>query len=286
MSQERVARTVSRGRDAARVGQRCRTWSGAGAIFLAALLGSLELAGCSDYDHGYGRYDWGSPGRGGWRDGSRHGRPLPRPPVASSDAGAGVTASLDAGAVDAGLPDAGPADAGDAGTTVTSGALDAAVPAAADAGATSAVLALSDSQLLFAADAISADEIAVAQAAESAGTDPDVQAFAARLVAEHQAIRSTLQSLATSLALVPASSSVSDDLTAEDAVALQALTVPDAGAIDTPFLTEQVAALTRALTLLSQLEAAADTAPLRAELLVVQSLVQQELEDARQLSAG
>lgn len=285
MLEKRVARRVSEVWHALGVGQRCRTWRRLETIFLTALLGSVTLPGCSDFDR-RGTYESsyarGGERRGAWSDWHPW-RPGSRPPAGATDAGvagAGATSPLDAGL----------ADAGDAGTATPSGTLDAgtldAGAIANDAGAPAAVLALSDSQLLFAADAISADEITAAEAAASALTDPDVQAFAAQLVVEHQAIRATLQALATSLALTPAASGVSDDLTNVDAAAQQALVGPDAGALDTPFLTEQVAALTRALILLGQLEAAADTAPLRAELVVLQSLVQQDLEKARQLSAG
>jgi len=87
---------------------------------------------------------------------------------------------------------------------------------------------------------------------------------------------------ATGLGVTPASSSLSEQLAQESAAALQQLAAADAGGIDLLFVSSQVAELSRALTLLGQLEAAADAAALRAELVVLQSIVQQELS----LAAG
>jgi predicted outer membrane protein len=188
--------------------------------------------------------------------------------------------SADAGDAAAGVSEGG-ALAGDAGV-LAGGSPDS---GANDAGADLGAQALSDSQLLALADALSSNEIAQAQAALPASTDADVQRFATQLTADHQAARATLSTLATGLGVTPASSSLSEQLAQESAAALQQLAAADAGGIDLLFVSSQVAELSRALTLLGQLEAAADAAALRAELVVLQSIVQQELSLARSLAA-
>jgi len=170
--------------------------------------------------------------------------------------------------------------------------LDSGVASASDASAPDAggaSLALDDAQVLLATDTLSAGEIAQVQTVQGALADAGVQAFAAALITEHQAARDTLNALATSLELTPAASSVADQIAADNSAAtaaLQALQGPDAGSLDAAFTSEQVTALTRGLTLLGELEATASAEALRSELVVLQSILQQELAQARQLGGS
>ena len=173
----------------------------------------------------------------------------------------------------------GSADAGGA-----AGAADASSgPSPVDA----AVLALSDGQIVAVADALLAGELDQARAAEAQLSDADLLAFAEQTIAEREAARSTLASLATAIDVLAAPSDVAEDVLAENVASLAPLlTEPDAGSLDAAFLSTREAVHTRAFDRFTALAAAADAPALRAQLVVLQALEQSALERARELNGG
>jgi hypothetical protein len=255
---------------------------------LVVVLGLSTLAACDDFDgRGYGRSDGFGPGRRD-RDGRSgrghrrdHRRDGDRPDAtAASDAGS------DAGAqADASLPGAG-ANAGS--SNLDAGASDASVvgSASVDAGVDPAILALSDGQIVAVADALLAGESDQARAAESLLGDAEVLAFAEQIVAERDAARTTLASLAAAIDVGAQPSALAEEVLADNARSLGQLSAPDAGPIDADFLSSREVVHARALERLAALGAAADAPALRAQLVVFEALEQSALGRARELSAG
>ncbi|HTV18365.1 MAG TPA: DUF4142 domain-containing protein [Polyangiaceae bacterium] len=264
-------------------------------VGLSLVLGLATLAGCDDsfgrrFDDrdrwGFERFGSGRD-RDGWggRDRWHHRRPHA---PGSSDAGA--DAGSDAGTGDAGA-DAGLGTGGTAGTPAEpdagagASATDAG-GAAADASAVDAAIqTLSDGQVLAVADALLAGEIEQARAAEPALSNVDVLAFAEQTLAEREAARSTLASLAGALELVPAPSGIAEEVLAANASSLAPLLEPDAGALDAVYLGSRDAVHRRALELYQSLSSVADAPALQAQLLVLQTLEQSTLARASQLTS-
>jgi uncharacterized protein DUF4142 len=256
-----------------------RSW--AGLWLLAALC--VGGVGCDDlrgdrFERGDrawpgARGDGFGRGRGArfWHHGHRRG---------ASDAGA--DAGSDAGSGDAGLDlDAAaptpPADAGD--TAAAPGSL-------GDAGAATGVAALTDGQLVLLADALLAGELDRARSALPALLDADVLAFAEQSSEQLDAARATLSALAGAIGVSSAASSEADEVAAANADALAGLVAPDAGGLDALFLSSQLDAEARALELLAPMIAAADAPELRAQLVVLRALQQQDLSRVRELAAA
>lgn len=255
---------------------------------LLVVLGLSTLASCDDFDgRDYGRSDGFGPGRRD-RDGRsgrghrwNHGRDGDRP-----DATAASDAGIDAGAqADASLPGTG-ANAG--ASNLDAGASDASVvgSASVDAGVDPAILALSDGQIVAVADALLAGESDQARAAESLLGDAEVLAFAEQTVAERDAARTTLASLAAAIDIGAQPSAFAEEVLADNARSLEQLSAPDAGPIDADFLSSREVVHARALERFAALAAAADAPALRAQLVVFEALEQSALGRARELSAG
>lgn len=258
---------------------------------LVAVMGLSTLAACDDFDgRDYGRSGGFGPGRsdrdGRW-GGGRHrhrdrDRDRDRP-----DATAAADGGTDAGAqADAGLPGTG-ASAGS--SSLDAGATDASSVGAAadDAGAVDpAILALSDGQIVAVADALLAGESEHARAAELLLDDAEVLAFAEQTVAEREAARTTLASLAAAIDIGAEPSALADEVLADNQSALEQLSAPDAGPSDADFLASREAVHARALERFAALEAAADAPALRAQLLVFEELERSALARVRELSAS
>jgi hypothetical protein len=257
---------------------------------LVAVLGLYTLAGCDEFEgRDYGRSEGFRSGRRdgdgrGWRGHRRHrDRDGERPDAAApfdagSDAGALPDASVPGTAATAGAStsDAGAADAGAGGSvSVDAGAID------------SAVLALSDGQIVAVADALLLAEADQARAAEPLLVDADVIAFAEQMVAQREAARTTLASLAAAIDLGAEPSVLADEVLADSARSLEQLSLdPDAGAIDADFLSSREAVHASALERFGALAAAADAPALRAQLVVFVALEQSALDRTRDLSAS
>jgi len=258
--------------------------------WLVAVLGLSTLAACDDfYDRDYGRSEGLRSGRRGgdgrWGRGHRrhHDRDRDRP-----DAAAAFDAGTDAGAqADASQPGTG-ANAGS--SSLDAGAADAGAVGSAnvDAGAVDpATLALSDGQIVAVADALLAGESDHARAAEPLLGDADVIAFAEQTVAEREAARTTLASLAAAIDIGAEPSALADAVLADNTSALEQLSLgPDAGPIDADFLSSRELVHSSALERFAELAAAADAPALRAQLVVFEALEQSALDRARDLSAS
>jgi hypothetical protein len=261
-----------------------------GAAWLVAVLGLSTLAACDDFgDRDYGRSEGFRSGRRdgdgrGWRGHRRHrDRDRDRPDAAApfdagTDAGAQPDASLPGTGAPAGSSnlDAGAADAGAAGSaSIDAGAVD------------SAILALSDGQIVAVVDALLLGEIDHARAAEPLLADAEVIAFAEQTVAEREAARATLASLAAAIDVGAEPSALADEVLADNASSLEQLSLgPDAGPIDADFLSSREAVHARALDRFALLAAAADDPALRAQLVVLAALEQSALDRTRDLSAS
>lgn len=263
-----------------------------GVAWLVAVLGLSSLAACDDFDdRDYGRSEAFRSGRRdadgrGWRGHRRHrdrNRDRDRadaaaPFDAGTDAGAQPDASLPGTGAPAGSSnlDAGAADAGAAGSaSVDAGVVD------------SAILALSDGQIVAVADALIVGEIDHARAAEPLLGDAEVIAFAEQTVAEREAARATLASLAGAIDIGAEPSALADEVLADNASSLEQLARgPDAGSIDADFLSSREAVHARALERFALLAAAADAPALRAQLVVLAALEQSALDRTRDLSAS
>lgn len=256
---------------------------------LVAALGLSTLAGCDEFEgRDYGRSEGFRSGRRdgdgrGWRGHRRHrDRDGERPDAAApfdagSDAGALPDASVPGTAATAGAStsDAGAADAGGGSVSVDAGAVD------------SAILALSDGQIVAVADALLLAEADQARAAEPLLVDADVIAFAEQTVAQREAARTTLASLAAAIDLGAEPSVLADEVLADSARSLEQLSLdPDAGAIDADFLSSREAVHAGALERFGALAAAADAPALRAQLVVFVALEQSALDRTRDLSAS
>jgi hypothetical protein len=256
---------------------------------LLVALGLSAPAACDDFDgRDYGRSEGFGPGRRDrddrWGRGHRrqHGRDRARP-----DATAASDAGIDAGAPsDASLPDTG-ANAG--ASNLDAGGSDASVvgSASVDAGAVDpAILALSDGQIVAVADALLAGESDHARAAELLLGDAEVLAFAEQTVAEREAARTTLASLAAAIDVGAQPSALAEEVLADNARSLAQLSAPDAGPLDADFLSSREVVHARALERFAALGAAADAPALRAQLVVFEALEQSALGRVRELSAG
>jgi hypothetical protein len=256
---------------------------------LVAVLGLSTLAACDDFDgRDYGRSEGFGPGRrdrdgrGGRGHRRHHGGDGDRPDAAAatdagSDAGAQADASLPGTGANAGSSnlDAGASDASAVGSgSVDAGAIDA------------AILALSDGQIVAVADALLAGESDHARAAELLLGDAEVLAFAEQTVAEREAARTTLASLAAAIDIGGQPSALADEVLADNSRSLEQLSAPDAGPIDADFLSSREVVHARALERFIALGAAADAPVLRAQLVVFEALEQSALGRVRELSAG
>jgi uncharacterized protein DUF4142 len=257
--------------------RRLRPWAGLGLI---ALLG-MGTVGCEDlrgdrFDRD-GRF-WAGNGRGD-RDGFGRGRGG-RFWHHGRNAGANGSGSPDAGA------DAGAGDGGlelDAGAAAEVADAAAAPDASGDAGATG-VAALEDGQLVLLADTLLAGELDRARTALPSLLDADVLAFAEQSSEQLDAARGTLDTLASAIGVSPAASSEADAVRAATDEALAQLVAPDAGGLDALFLSSQLEASTRSLDELAQMIAAADAPELRAQLVVLRALQQQDSSRLRELT--
>jgi Domain of unknown function (DUF4142) len=187
-------------------------------------------------------------------------------------------------------------DAGDGGTAINAESTDAAAPAAAgdpldagvgaDAAPDGGAAALSDAQILQVADNLLAGAIAQAQAALPGLADPDAVAFAEQLIDEDAAARNTLVPVGDAIGASPAGSDIADAVDAESEARVAAFAGPDAGALDELYIELTLAAHAEALELVGELAAAADAPALRAQLVVVQTVLGVQLARAQQLAAA
>jgi hypothetical protein len=259
------------------------------ALSLLALLGGSVTAcddvGDGDFDRrgrfgrgGDERWDRDGRDREGFRGWHRRHRHDPVDASAALDAGNAATDAGDAGAAtDAELADA-------AAQPVGEDLLDAG--AAADAAPASAAAALSDAQILLAADNLLAGTIAQAQAALPRLADTDAVGFAEQLVDDDAAARNTLALIGDAIGASPAGSDLADSITAESDAIAAAFAEPDAGALDALYIESTVTAHTAALSLVGELAAAADAPALRAQLVVLQTVVGLQLERAQEIGAA
>jgi hypothetical protein len=257
-------------------------------VVLAAVLGACALAACDDFDgRDYGRAEGFRAGRrdgdGRWGRGHRrhHDRDRHRP-----DASAALDAGVDAGALaDAGLPGTG---ASGGSSNLDAGSADAGVVASgSDAGTVdAAILALSDGQIVAVADALLAGESEQARAAELLLGDAELIAFAEQTVAEREAARTTLASVAAAIDIGAEPSALADEVLADNERSLEQLSAPDAGPIDAEFLSSREVVHARALDRFAALGASADAPALRAQLVVFEALEQSALGRVRELSAS
>jgi predicted outer membrane protein len=254
------------------------------ALSVAGVLLGVVLPGCDDlFDDRPQRSD------GFWRAGSRDDGPGRGERGRWHRRGRGASAGADAGVADAGV-NGGIGDAGGPGSgsgVPPAGGGDAGAGAgAADAGLDRAVQALSDGQLLLVADTLLVGSTDAATRALASLADTGALGFAEQLLDEYTAARGTLAALAQAIGVNPIASDIATGVRGVNDAALAELVATDAGSLDGPFINSQVAAQTRALSLLPQLIAAADAPALRAQLIVLQALEQANLGRAQALAAA
>jgi hypothetical protein len=275
-------------------GQRCSTrsrWARSlSALSLLALLGGMLGACDDDIGEGssgrrgrFGRDDdrWDREGRGreGWRRWHRGHRHDDTDASADADGDAGNAAT----------------DAGDAGPATNAETADAAAQpagedlldagAGADAAPASAAAALSDAQILLVADNLLAGAISQAQAALPRLANADALGFAEQLIDEDAATRNTLALTGDAIGASPAGSDIADAISAQSDALGAAFAEPDAGALDALYIDSTLTAHAAALSLVSELAAAADAPALRAQLVVLQTVLGVQLERAQEVGA-
>jgi hypothetical protein len=259
------------------------------ALSLLAMLGG-SLSACDD-DIGEGepgrrgrfgrdddRWDRDRRGREGWRRWHRGHRHDETDASADADAGNAATDAGDAGpATNAETADAAAQPAGedllDAGARV-------------DAAPASAAAALSDAQILLVADNLLGGAITQAQAALPRLTNADALGFAEQLIDEDAAARNTLTLIGDAIGASPAGSDIADTISAESDVLSAAFAEPDAGALDALYIESTLTTHTAALSLVSELAAAAGAPELRAQLVVLQTVLGVQLERAQGIGAA
>jgi hypothetical protein len=248
---------------------------------LGGSLGACDDMGERDADRRgrFGRVDdrWERErgDRDGWRPWHRGHRHDETDASAESDAG---NAATDAG-------DAGPASIADAAAQPAGeDLLDAG--AGADAAPPSAAAALNDAQILLVAENILTGAIAQAQAALPRLADADAVGFAEQLIDEDAAARNTLGVVGDAIGASPAGSELADAISAQSDALSAAFAEPDAGALDALYIESTLTAQTETHALVGELAAAADAPALRAQLVVVQTVLGLQLERAQQIGAA
>jgi predicted outer membrane protein len=261
-----------------------------------ASLAALAIAGCGDDDDDDGGIPDGggtSAGRGGTSAGrggtqSQAGAPDGQPQGGAATGGTGNEAGApnmngDAGAAggDAGGATGGGAAGADAGG-MAGGAGDGAGGMGVDV---PDVSGLTDAQILLVADTLNEGEVNQAVAAFPRLTVPAVEDYADLMIAHHTEAREDIAALAQTLNIVPAPSSVRQELRAEAEAGVEMLLSSPADALDLPYIDLQLIMHAQGEALTEALIAAADSAQIDALLSAQLVLIRQHLELARELQA-
>jgi predicted outer membrane protein len=142
---------------------------------------------------------------------------------------------------------------------------------------------LSDAQILAVLDTLNLGEITEAEAAEPRLMDEDVVEFAEHMVEEHGAAREEVTAAAMTLMLTPAANPTQMQLKTDSDARVTAITNADAAMVDTVYVAGQVMAHTTAVSLLTELQAAADAQPLKDLIGMQRTAVQEHLTEAMML---
>ena len=248
--------------------RRQRTFS-AGVCFIGALMGLASACSDDDDDDTSTSVNSANGGSGG--------NPSAAASSGGNTGGTGASTGTVAAPAGGGAAGSGGAVTGSAGPASSS---DAGVPSG-DAGPASA---LEDAQVLYAADTLNAGEVEEARAVLPKLMNDDVREFAQQMLDEHGAARDRLLQLAGDQTISPSDSDLADELRSKSQSNIESLLGADRSTSDALYIQLQVSEHVDALELLDQLASAADSEPLRQELIAERASVETHLERARALN--
>jgi putative membrane protein len=206
----------------------------------------------------------------------------------------GGHASAEAGASSAGeAPESHPGGAPSSSGGATQGGAaqgghggDASDAGSGGAGGASALLSLSDAQILLVLDTVNRGEVEEAFAVLPRLSSPDVKAFAQQMVTDHSSARQSVVTTAEMLDAAPAPSTEQEELEAESEGRLRMLRSTATPELEAAYMELQVAEHAAALELLGELSLTADAPELVALLGTLTAAVQEHSEQAQKVQAG
>lgn len=244
-------------------------------VFSSLLAASVSACGDDDDDSG-GNHSAGSSTAG--RSGAATGG-------SSNEAGAPSRGGTSTEPGTGGTPDEAAGAAGAGGAQSAAGSAGAENAAGAGGAENAAIAALSDAQILLVLDTLNQGEVEEAYAALPRLAVPDVEAFAQQMITDHGSARQSVLATGESLELSPMPSPVQADLKEESEAHVATLRVAPATSVDETYIGLEVAAHADALSLLKQLDAAADAAELRTLIGTLSATVQDHYDSATSIQA-
>ena len=143
---------------------------------------------------------------------------------------------------------------------------------------------LTDGQIAEILSTVDSGEIEQAQVAQQRATRPEVRDFASHMIEQHTASKQAGAQLATQANLQPASSPKAEELQAASKKMLDNLSAADASNFDITYVDGQIEQHAAVLKLIQdQLAPAVNEPALRDQLTNARGMVQQHLDQARQL---
>jgi putative membrane protein len=142
------------------------------------------------------------------------------------------------------------------------------------------IAALNDAQILLVLDTLNQGEVEEAYAALPRLSTPSVIDFAQQMVTDHGSARQAVLSTADDLSLSPVPSETQQDLMQEGEAHVTSLRATSTAALDLTYINLEVQGHAEALELLSNLQAAADAAPLKTLITTLTATVQDHYDAA------